>query len=132
MHIVLRSEKARGKLSLLLPENAKLVYKLMRMYGSRFNVKIYHFAFVGNHAHFIVKPKTKKGFQDFLRVFAGQVAQRLTGARPGAPLSKRFWDLIAFSRVIAWGRAFTDAKKYIQKNILQGASIRVSWLSNSS
>jgi len=132
MHIIFRSERARGKLSLLLPQNARIIYQLMKTFSARFDVRVYHFAFVGNHAHFIVKAKTKKGFQSFLRAFPGQVAQRLTKARPGSPLSKRFWDFIAFSRIVKWGRAFTFVKNYVSKNILEGAAIRVSWLTNTS
>src|SRR3989338_635348 len=118
LHVVLRAEQARGKYSLLIPAHARMLYRLMVFYGKKFEVKIYNFAIVGNHAHFILKAKTKRGFQNFLRVFAGQVAQRVTKAKPGHPLAKRFWDYLAFSRIIPWGKAFENAKKYVFKNIL--------------
>ena len=132
IHVVLRAEKARGKLSFLLPVNARVFYQLRKLYGARFQVKVYHFALVGNHAHLLIKAKTKTGFQNFLRVFAGQLAQRITKAKPGQPLKTRFWDYIAFSRIIPWGKAYETAKRYLFKNTLQGATIQVSWLNNSS
>ena len=118
---------------MLLPRNARLVFRLLSRYSKKFEVKIYRFAFVGNHLHLLLKAKTKIGFQNFLRVAAGQAAQGITGAKPGSPLLKRFWDLLAYSRVVPWGRAFETAKRYVHKNILEGAAIlRFSRLENSS
>ena len=133
IHVVLRAERAKGRYSLLLPKNAKLVLKLMKKYGKEFQVKVYHFAFVSNHMHLTLKAKTRLGFQNFLRVFAGQTAQKITGAMKGNPGTKRFWDLLAFSRIITWGRAYKIVIKYIDKNVKQAASLqKVSWLLNTS
>ena len=132
MHIVMRSVQAHGKYSLLLPKHAKLVHHIINKYGKRFEVRVYNFAFVGNHIHLLIKSKTREGLQNFLRVVAGQTAQRITHAEKGSPLAKRFWDLLAFSRIIPWGRAYSIVKHYIHKNILQGAAItRTSWLTNT-
>ena len=133
MHVVLRAESARGNYSLLLPQNARMTYRLMCHYGKKFEVRVYNYAFVGNHLHLLLKAKTRVGFQHFLRVFAGQVAQRITKAKPHAPLLKRFWDFIAYSRTIPWGRAYKTAQNYIRENILQGARMtRRSRLINTS
>lgn len=121
MHIVLRSEMAHGRYSLLLPANARLFHRLMLRYSKKFEVRVYHFAVVGNHAHLLVKAKTRLGFQHFLRVFPGQFAQRLTQAARGTPLKRRFWNLVAFSRIVPWGKAFKIATGYITKNIRQAA-----------
>jgi len=123
LHLVLRAERARGKYSLLLPRHARMFHGLLKQYGKRFDVKAYDVALVGNHAHLIVKARTKQGLQNFLRVFAGQTAQRITKARPGAKLSKRFWDLLVYSRIIPWGRPFAVARCYVEKNVREGAAI---------
>lgn len=121
MHLVLRSEMAKGRYSLLLPKNARLFHHLMSIYANRFDIRIYNFAIVGNHAHLLVRAKSRRGFQNFLRVFPGQLAQRLTKSVRGMPLKRRFWSLIAFSRIVQWGKSFEIANKYITKNIHQAA-----------
>jgi putative transposase len=119
LHVVMRAPSARGAWDLLRKENAKLLHTLLKKYSKEFDVRVYQFANVSNHCHFLVKAKTKEGFRNFLRVLAGQLAQRITKARPGRPLKHRFWELIAFTRIIEWGRAYTHAKNYLYKNILQ-------------
>ena len=123
MHVVLRAERARGRYSLLIPRNAKAIHHLLKKYAKQFEVSIYEFANVGTHLHCLLRAKTKAGFRNFLRVFSGQVAQQVTGAKPGNPLKKRFWDLLAYSRVVEWGRAFQIAEKYVRKNILQASRL---------
>ena len=44
------------------------------------------------------------------------IAREITGARRGRPFGKRFWDELAFTRVIAGGRDFRGMKKYLHKN----------------
>ena len=119
LHVVLRAPKAKGQWDLLRRDNAKLLFLLLSRYAKQFDVRVYQFANVSNHCHFLVKAKTKEGFRNFLRAFAGQVAQRITKAGPGRPLKERFWELIAFTRIIEWGKAYTHAKNYLYKNILQ-------------
>lgn len=130
LHVVLRSEIARGEWYLLLPANAKLLKQLLTLYSLRFSVTIYSFANVGNHCHLLLRAKSKEGLRNFLRVFAGQLAQRITGTRPGKPLKTSFWSVIAFSRIVEWGRGFATAKNYLFKNVQQAAvSIRYSPIS---
>ena len=119
LHIVMRAPRAKGAWDLLRKENAKLLHTLLQKYSKQFDVRVYQFANVSNHCHFLVKAKTKEGFRNFLRVLAGQLAQRVTKARPGNPLKHRFWELIAYTRIVEWGRAYTYAKNYLYKNILQ-------------
>ena len=119
IHIVLRAPCAKGAWDLLRTENARLLHRLLKKYSARFDVRVYQFANVSNHCHFLVKAKTQGGFRNFLRTFAGQLAQQITGAKPGRPLAKPFWEFIAFTRIVEWGRAFAHAKNYLYKNILQ-------------
>lgn len=122
-HIVMRATSARGPLSLLQTKNAKAVLRLMKKYSKQFEVRVYEYANVSNHLHLLVRAKTKEGMRNFLRAYAGHLAQVVTGSGPGRPLKKRFWDLLVFTRLIEWG-AFQIAMNYIWKNILQGAAIR--------
>ncbi len=43
----------------------------------------------------------------------------VTGARKGRPLAKRFWDLLAHTKLIQWGRQFENLAKYMEKNLGQ-------------
>ena len=43
----------------------------------------------------------------------------VTGARKGHAVGK-FWDELAFSRILGWGREFERVKSYLTKNILEG------------
>ena len=43
----------------------------------------------------------------------------VTGARKGQAVGK-FWDELAFSRILGWGREFERVKSYLTKNILEG------------
>jgi REP element-mobilizing transposase RayT len=95
MHLVLRAESARGKQSLLAPANARYLKNLIPSLAGRWGVTVYQVANLGNHVHLLIRARTRTGFQAFLRVLAGKVAQKVTGAQKGRPLAKRFWSLLA-------------------------------------
>ncbi|MDR3608694.1 MAG: transposase [Oligoflexia bacterium] len=118
LHLVLRSEKARGRLSLLYGQNWRAIERLTAKLSRRYGVRVYQFANSGNHLHLLVRGKTRKGLQDFLRVFSGKIAQFVTGAKKGHAFGK-FWSALAYSRVVEWGRAFTEAKYYVLRNELE-------------
>ena len=118
LHVVLRSEKAKGEHSLLYGETPAFIQALLKQLSRRHRVKVYEFANSGNHLHLLVKGETRKGIQNFLRVLAGKVAQCATGAKKGACFGK-FWGALAYSRVVEWGRAFTEAKYYVLRNELE-------------
>lgn len=47
----------------------------------------------------------------------------VTGARKGKALAKRFWDLVAFSRVVSWGREFAKVVSYVGRNEVEGRAV---------
>ncbi len=130
MHIVLRSSRARGELSLLNLTNRKIVEKVLLAAQKRFAVKVYNKANVGNHLHLIIKARTRRDFQAFMRMISGRIAALVTGAKKGHSFkpdatagTRKFWDALAFSRVINWGRDFIDTQIYITKNLFEGEGI---------
>ncbi|MDR3607597.1 MAG: transposase [Oligoflexia bacterium] len=122
LHLVLRSEKAQGKLSLLYGQNWRKIEYLTARLSRRYGVRVYQFANSGNHLHLLVRGKTRKGLQDFLRVLSGKVAQLVTGAKKGQAFGK-FWSALAYSRVVEWGRAFFEAKYYVLRNELEADGV---------
>ncbi len=120
MHLVLRSEKARDALSLLSRRHEKVIRELVSNAGKRYQVRIYQYANGGNHLHLLVRGKTRKGMQDFLRYIAGKVAQHVTDAKKGNAFGK-FWESLAYSRVVEWGKAYTAAKRYVFQNELEAS-----------
>ena len=121
MHLVIRASLAIGPWSLLYPPNAHYLKTLVSELARRWNIRIYEFSNNGNHVHLLLKAKTRIGFQNFLRVFAGKLAQFVTGTQNGRPLAKRFFDCLAWSRIIEWGKAFFAAKNYVIRNRLEAA-----------
>lgn len=124
VHLVLRSSRATGKWSMLHPENVFKVKALLKKWSAHFDVKVYGFANSGNHLHLIVKARTRNGFQDFLRTFSALTARLITKARKGAALAKnkeklRFWDALAFSRIVTWGRDLIATQRYLLRNKLE-------------
>src|SRR3989338_7095831 len=63
MHVVLRASGAVAARSLLLPRNAKLVHRLLKLYSKQFGVRVYEYVNVGNHIHLVVRAETKTGFR---------------------------------------------------------------------
>jgi hypothetical protein len=60
-----------------------------------------------------------------LRTIGGLIARAATGAVKGRPVGK-FWDHLAFSRVVAWGRDLTRSLAYVLGNALEGLRVPTS------
>jgi REP element-mobilizing transposase RayT len=91
----------------------------LKQLGHRYQVTVYEHSVNPNHLHLLVRAKTRQGFQTFLRVFAGQVAQKITKAFKGASLKSSFWEFPPFERILEWGRAFLTARQYVFQNQLE-------------
>src|ERR1035437_8465007 len=79
LHVVLRSRMP----VLRHTRNRKLVSTLLPHYAEKFHVRIYQNSLNSNHLHLVLLTDEKKNLQFFLRTFAGQLAQRITGAVKG-------------------------------------------------
>ncbi len=123
MHLVFKAEGAKGKLSLLLPQNVKWIDFFKARFTRKFDVKVYEFANAGTHLHFLLRAKTREGFQSFLRAFAGLTALKVTGAGKDHPHGKRFWTYLVYSRILFWGRAFKITQYYVILNRLEATGL---------
>jgi hypothetical protein len=120
LHLVLRSSRAKGSWSLHVHERKARL--LTHRLAARFHVRVYRLANSGNHLHLLVKAPTREASQNYLRALAGMLARAVTGARKGRPVGK-FWDHLAFSRVVAWGRDFLRTRGYLVINELEAVGM---------
>ncbi|MCC7442785.1 MAG: transposase [Bdellovibrionales bacterium] len=134
IHVTLRAERARGRLSLLAPRVRFTVKRLTLRAAERHGVQVRRFVNVGNHLHILVKAPTREAIQNFLRQTAGHVAQAVTGARKGAPAPstvllnaancrRRFWDALAYTRVVKTPREEVGLQKYFLKNLAEALGL---------
>ena len=79
-HLTLKSSHALGARSLF--RHKKMILGLIRKNSLKFHVKVYEYALQGNHLHLLVKAQSREGLQNFFRVIAGHVAQRILEACP--------------------------------------------------
>lgn len=115
LHVVMRSSKARKRLSLLRYHH--MIDKILRNNAEQFRVSIYSWANSGNHLHILIRGKTRGEIQNFLRTVPALIARLVTGAKKGRPFKERFWDQLVFTRVLnSWKREFKSVLAYIEWN----------------
>jgi hypothetical protein len=122
MHDTMRSTKATGRYSMLRPLCCAEISAIVARFADKNRVRVLRFANVGNHLHLVVQAKTRAGFQNYLRTIAGLIARAATGAVKGRA-SGKFWDELAFSRVLAWGRDLKRSLVYVLSNALEGLRV---------
>jgi REP element-mobilizing transposase RayT len=120
-HVTLRASQARGEWSFLKPKNYALVRALLRRQAKRHYVALESFVNVGNHLHLKVRPQTREGFANFLRSVTCLLSRAITGARKGRPLQKRFFDTLAWSRVVRTWAEEKILNRYFDDNALEAA-----------
>ncbi len=122
MHVVFRSTRATGALSMLARKNARKIDAIKARTAQATGVRVYAFANSGNHLHLLIRGRRREDLQNFLRIFGALVARAITGARKGAATGK-FWSHLVYTRVVEWGRAFKTAKLYVIQNELEALGV---------
>jgi len=118
-HLVLRA-----RLPILrIKRNKALISLLLFEAAEKFEVKIYNNSLNSNHIHLLVKAPTQKSLHDFLRFFAGQISQRITGAVRGKKNPFSFWLRPVWKRIVHWGRDFLNMHRYIYQNQMETLGI---------
>ncbi len=121
LHLILKSDKARGRYSMLSPANRVFIAGLIATKARKFGMHIESQANVGNHLHLKLKFETKTGFQNFLRSVTSQIARFVTKARKGHPFG-RFWNALAYTRVITSRKEELRLRGYIKANQIESRS----------
>lgn len=116
MHLVLRSDQARGAKSLLKYDTVvrAVITKLARKHG----VRIYRIVNAGNHLHITLKLSKQFMWKGFISGITGGIARAL-GFKRDAGSRQGFWNSRPFTRMIAWGRDYNVVKDYHVLNQLE-------------
>jgi REP element-mobilizing transposase RayT len=128
LHVVLRSTRATGTQSMLHPRNRQPIQDFTQKIAQKLGVKIYQFSNVGNHLHLLIKFSSRAIWKRFLRELAGGIAMIVTGAKKGIACPKNesqrgFWDFLAFTRIVKFGRDFENLCEYLLKNLAEAAGV---------
>ncbi len=115
IHLVLKSNRAKGRWSLLHRKNRSKINSMIFVYADRFKVRVFRASNVGDHLHLLVKATERKHLADFLRVLAGRVAVTVTGAQKYVKRIGKFWDYLYWSKLINWGSAFYQVRKFVME-----------------
>lgn len=119
IHLVLKSDKANGKLSLKATANQTFIRALIYDKGDRFGITVGDFVNMGNHLHIKVRACSRIQFQKFLKSITGRIARHVTGARRGKKFG-RFWQGLAYTRVLMSGIEELRLSRYFSANRLEG------------
>jgi REP element-mobilizing transposase RayT len=113
MHLILKSDKAKGERSFLRKPNARFIRDLLKQLSTTYAVNVREFSNVGNHLHLLVQARSRGGFQNFLRALGSKIAIELTGAKKGLSFG-RFWTQSAFTRIVEGSAHLWSVVMYIR------------------
>lgn len=120
VHLCLKSKKAMGSYSLLHKQNRSKIEGLIRRKAKENHIELRDAVNMGNHLHLKIRSQRKEDFQRFLRSISGQIARIATGAKKGKKFGK-FWDGIAFTRVLMTAFEELQLKGYFRANRIEQA-----------
>jgi len=118
IHLVLRSEKARGKHSFLRFDRE--IEGVLRGEAARVGATLMQASNAGNHLHLLVRFPSPKAQARFLRAVSGLIARLVMGARKGRQVlaaGEKFWAGRPFSRIVGWAtRTLANIRRYVTLN----------------
>ncbi len=114
----MRATRARAGWSMLHERNKGKVCLLVLDTAERYEIDLHDWVNVGNHMHLLFQAPSRKQMQAFLRVLPQRIVFVITGTKRSREIGK-FWDQLAHSRIIKWGREYEAMKRYLWKNKLE-------------
>jgi hypothetical protein len=135
IHLVLKSERAVGRQSLLHALNVKRVDQVVRAQAKLRGVRLYHLVNVGNHLHMVIRLELhsavagRRAFSSFIRAVCGLIARHVLHAERNHAKGIKFWQARPFTRLVSWGRDYNHVSRYMTKNASQAKARRnlVDW-----
>ena len=120
MHLVLRSDRARGAKSLLKYDT--VVRAVIANVARRRGVRVYRIVNAGSHLHITLKLSKQFLWHGFISGVTGGIA-RAIGFKRDEGTKQGFWNSRPFTRVIAWGRDYNVVKDYHTLNQLEADGV---------
>ena len=117
---------------MLRVRKAEAIQRLAYRLAAQNDVRIYQYANSGTHLHLLLRAKTHQGFKRFLRTLSALVPRIVTGAKKGMPIlgsrgakspARKFWDGLAYTCVVNWGRHFFNGRYYVIRNELEAEGL---------
>jgi REP element-mobilizing transposase RayT len=108
MHLVLKTEEGK----FFNPTNMRLKSLVFEM-ASKFNIRIYEYAVNWTHIHFAIKIKSRQDYVKFIRAITSKLAMAI---RKVTRLQTKLFTLRPFTRIVSWGRDFSNLVNYIWDN----------------
>ena len=119
MHLVLRSTKAKGKMSFY--RHKKQIDQILQKFAAKYHIQLKSYANAGNHIHLHLKLFKRQSYIKFIRAVTAAIMMKVTGFcrdRP-KPLDFQFWDQRPFTRLVRSYKAFQNLVDYIQINVFE-------------
>lgn len=118
MHLVLRSSRATGALS--MRRHAGKVEAIVRRFASKYQVRLFSLANVGNHLHFHIQLRNEENYRPFIRAITAAIAMAVTGRSRWKKSVGKFWDYRPFTRLVKNAASFLRLRDYIRINQFEG------------
>jgi hypothetical protein len=123
MHLVLRSTKAIGNWSMLLPKHKAKIKGILNKFAKKYGVVLVSGANVGNHLHLEIRLTNRLTYKPFIRAITAAIAMAITGSSRWTPVREKFWDHRPFSRIAETWREILNLRDYIKINQFEGKGI---------
>ncbi len=125
MHVVLKSDLAKGPLSFLRIE--RIIISLVQNLGARLNVKVKDVVAMSNHIHLAIKVRHRRHFKAYLRALTGLIVRKIIRIKKTLKVDKenssdieKFFKGRPFSRIVNSGRkSFGILMRYFELNRLE-------------
>lgn len=83
MYVILRSTRAKGRLSLQKPAFAGLIREMVERQAAACRIQLLQFLNEGDSLHFLLKVPSRPGYLRFIRSVSGLTSRMVTGAERG-------------------------------------------------
>src|SRR4051812_36301062 len=120
LHLVLKSEVAKGALSLSHFKNKQTIDGLVKHYSKKHGVQLYSYSNNGNHIHAVIRFKSVNAYKRFIKALTGHITYYLKQSYPELfKKIKKFWLYRPWPRIVEWGRDFKKALQYLAINQME-------------
>ncbi len=117
IHLVLKSELAKGNRSFLRKTYASRIEASVRRLSKLTNLRVFLFVNAGDHIQLILQIRSRKSFHKFVRALSGHIARIVLDAERGRAQEKKFWIARPFTRILNWKQEFAKCKLLMEKKL---------------